>query len=682
MKTNTHMTRFAFLFALASLAACSSDPADAPDTNTDVGITDTGGGEDTLADTPDASIDAEEDTQPDAELDVEPDAEPDAGPDTEPDSEPDVGPPPTCESNADCDDGRDCTSDVCDDDAGYCVWEIAANTCLIGGNCYDDGAIAARNPCAMCDAGTASTEWSPSGEGTSCDNGDVCSVNNVCTAGECVGEALSCEDGNPCTENTCVADVGCDFPPAFDGETCDDGSACTEGDICDGGTCGGATISCEDGNPCTDDLCEEGLGCTNTDNTAECEDGDACTTGDICAEGTCVSGGPTNCEDGNECTIDICDEFAGCVRIPNLNPCCTGTVSICDDGDPCTTDICNPEDGSCSEAFNAAACDDDDACTTGDICADGECGGDEVDCAAENPCVAAFCDSEDGCGGDPLSGIACDDGVECTVEDTCNVGVCEGISECVCEPTFGLQAVKLTSLQIGSGGRPGQGLDLDANPDTCAPASDCSGGIQNALGVIAAFANEPLATAVTEGSVMLVLEVDDVSLNPFEIAIFQSSLAPSNPDCDHTSEVCDYVVDRATLDPETCEPLVTLAATRAGDFVSAGGPGTVFPFAIPLGDAMLAITLYDVRFEGDITMVGDEITGLTGVIGGAVPRSDLIAALEALPADALPLDPASIISLLEILVADDVDTDGDGVPDAASIGLPIVGIGAEVVGAL
>jgi hypothetical protein len=670
------------LFAIASLTACSDDPTETPDA--DAGVVNTDASGDTLGDVtnPDVEPDVVADTEPDAEPDAESDAEPDAEPDVEPDAEPDVSTPSTCESNDECDDGRDCTSDVCDEDLGYCIWEIAADTCLIGGNCYDDGTVASRNSCAMCDVASATTAWTPVAEGETCDSGDICSVNSICTAGECVGEALACEDGNPCTENTCVSGLGCDFPPAFDGETCDDGSACTEEDVCSAGTCGGATIACDDANPCTDDICDEDLGCTNSDNTIECENGDACTSNDVCAEGSCVPGGPTNCEDGNECTIDICDEFAGCVRIPNLNPCCTGTVSICDDGNPCTTDICNPEDGSCGEAFNTAACDDGDACTDGDICAEGACGGDEVDCAAENPCIAAFCDNEDGCGGDPLTGNACDDGVDCTVADACNAGVCEGVSECVCEPTFGLQAVKLTSLQIGSGGRPGQGIDLDGNPDTCSPSSDCSDGIQNALGVIAAFANAPLAEAVAGGSLMLVLDVDDVSLNPFEIAIFQSSLAPSNPDCDHTSEVCDYVVDRATLDPETCEPLVTLAATRAGDTVVAGGPGTVFPFAIPLGDAVLAITLYDVRFEGEITMAGGEITSLTGVIGGAVPRSDLIAALEALPADALPLDPASIISLLEILVVDDVDTDGDGVPDAASIGLPIVGIGAEVVGAL
>ena len=659
-----------------AVAACNFD-ATAFD---DIGPTILDGGEpdvrveDVTNDSPDSSPDLPE---PDAVADAQPDVE-----DTAADAEPDVGPPPSCESAAECNDGRACTEDICDLVAGHCTWAIADDACLIGGNCFAAGDVAPRNPCAICDPAAADTAWTPIAEGDPCDAGDICVVDAVCTDGACIGAELACEDGNPCTENTCVSGLGCDFPPAFDGESCDDGNACTDGDVCAAGSCEGSTMGCDDGNPCTDDACDPIDGCGHTDNTAACDDGDACTDGDVCAEGECISGEPANCEDGNLCTIDRCDEFVGCFHIPDLNPCCSGTTSICDDEDPCTTDICNLEDGSCSREPNTAACDDGNACTTRDTCDDGTCGGDEISCEDDNPCTAEFCDPEDGCSADLLTGVACDDGVDCTVDDVCVAGACVGTSECICEPTFGLQAVKLTSVQIGTGGRPGQALDLDADPATCAPATDCSDGLHNALGVIAGFANEPLADSVADGSLMLVLDIDDIALNPFEIALFQADLSPDDLGCDFATEVCDYVVDRATLDPETCEPLVTLDATRSGDAVFAGGPGTVFPFEIPLGDAVLAITLYDVRFEGDLTIVGDEVTALTGVIGGAVPRADLIDALEALPADALPLDPGAIVSLLELLVADDIDTDGDGEPDAASIGLPIVGIGAEVAGAL
>ena len=47
---------------------------------------------------------------------------------------------------------------------------------------------------------------------------------------------------------------------------------------------------CDDGDVCTDDSCDIGLGCQNTNNTAPCEDGDACTTGDTCDGSACLAG--------------------------------------------------------------------------------------------------------------------------------------------------------------------------------------------------------------------------------------------------------------------------------------------------------------------------------------------------------------------------------------------------------
>lgn len=45
--------------------------------------------------------------------------------------------------------------------------------------------------------------------------------------------------------------------------------------------------ACDDGNPCTTDLCDFTAGCTWTPNTKACDDGQACTTGDLCSGGEC-----------------------------------------------------------------------------------------------------------------------------------------------------------------------------------------------------------------------------------------------------------------------------------------------------------------------------------------------------------------------------------------------------------
>jgi hypothetical protein len=46
--------------------------------------------------------------------------------------------------------------------------------------------------------------------------------------------------------------------------------------------------ACDDGNPCTDDACDDALGCTSTPRTGSCDDGDACTMDDVCEDGGCA----------------------------------------------------------------------------------------------------------------------------------------------------------------------------------------------------------------------------------------------------------------------------------------------------------------------------------------------------------------------------------------------------------
>jgi hypothetical protein len=102
---------------------------------------------------------------------------------------------------------------------------------------------------------------------------------------------------------------------APDGTPC--GGGCTADGTCESGACRGASVSCDDGNPCTDDACDPVSGCVHTNNTAPCSDGNACTVGDACSGGACVPGAPASCDDGNCCTIDSCDPSTGCVHAPN-----------------------------------------------------------------------------------------------------------------------------------------------------------------------------------------------------------------------------------------------------------------------------------------------------------------------------------------------------------------------------
>jgi MYXO-CTERM domain-containing protein len=97
---------------------------------------------------------------------------------------------------------------------------------------------------------------------------------------------------------------------------------------------------CDDGDPCTEDRCEDAV-CENAPSSgASCDDGDNCTEGDICARGACKPGRyvcPVPCDKAWDCT-----EWSACV-----------------DGVQTRSCSCACADGQClgdgSETFNCEA---------------------------------------------------------------------------------------------------------------------------------------------------------------------------------------------------------------------------------------------------------------------------------------------------------------------------------------
>jgi hypothetical protein len=102
---------------------------------------------------------------------------------------------------------------------------------------------------------------------------------------------------------------------------------------------------CDDGNPCTDDVCNGSNFCENNPNTDPCDDGNSCTSGDACSAGTCAGvtdPDGTSCDDGNLCTD--ADECTGGVCDGTFNdPDNDGLGGVCD---PCPSqalnDCCGP----------------------------------------------------------------------------------------------------------------------------------------------------------------------------------------------------------------------------------------------------------------------------------------------------------------------------------------------------
>jgi cysteine-rich repeat protein len=194
---------------------------------------------------------------------------------------------------------------------------------------------------------------------------------------------------------------------------------------------------CDDGSQCTKDVCAGQAGCQNEPlSGSECIDGNPCTVADHCQDGVCI-GTPVDCNDGNPCTDDGCNETGGCVFVSNQ--------ADCDDGDPCTVaDECS--DGFCAGLQVACDCkadadcdllEDGDACNGTLICdltgLPYQCGIDPatvVQCpepeGLDALCLAPSCKPESGqCSLVPVNeGLPCTDANACTVGDQCAGGKC------------------------------------------------------------------------------------------------------------------------------------------------------------------------------------------------------------------------------------------------------------------
>jgi hypothetical protein len=285
-----------------------------------------------------------------------------------------------CANDADCDDGSACTDDSCD--AGICVntdnYDPAVDCCdPVDGTLtlIDDG-----NDCTtdVCDPATGDVTHDPVPNGTPCDDGMFCVVDEFCTDGVCSGgDSYDCSalDG-PCRQGVCDEDLNACVAQAInEGQPCDDGLFCTDDETCAAGECtGGVPHDCT----ALDDQCNVGVCNEDTDQCEAqpanegqpCDDGLCCNVNEICTAGTCGGGSPRDCGDGIDCTADTCDE--------GLAPdCCVNTLvpAYCLIDNVCYADAeFNPANDceACNVALatetwsyrpSGAECDDGDPCT-------------------------------------------------------------------------------------------------------------------------------------------------------------------------------------------------------------------------------------------------------------------------------------------------------------------------------
>ncbi len=400
-----------------------------------------------------------------------------------------------CDANTignSCDDGDVCTTnDVIDancncagtfqdaDGDGVCD---ANDICQGSDDNQDSDGDGIPNGCDECDANTI---------GNSCDDGDVCTTNDVIDANcNCAGTFQDADGDGVCDANDICQGSddnqdsdgdgipnGCDDCDANTiGNSCDDGDACTTNDVIDANCNCAGTFQDADGDGVCDanDICQgsddnqdsdgDGIpnGCDECDaNTIgnSCDDGDACTTNDV-IDTNCNCAGTFQDADGDGvCDAnDICqgsddNQDSDGDGIPNgCDDCDANTIgNSCDDGDVCTTNDVIDANCNCAGTFQDA--DGDGVCDANDICQGNDDNQDSDGDGIPNGC--------DDCDANTI-GNSCDDGDACTTNDVID-------ANCNCAGTF--QDADGDGVcdanDICQGGDDNVDSDNDGTPDFC-----------------------------------------------------------------------------------------------------------------------------------------------------------------------------------------------------------------------
>ncbi len=247
--------------------------------------------------------------------------------------------------------------------------------------------------------------------------------------------------------------------PKKDGTLCDDGAFCTVNDKCATGVCGGAPKDCSLTNECAIGFCDEEL--DKCDLTYE-EEGTLCGSARDCSDNGCdgcfaeffTPDGHDECDGSGTCIAYVCEMTSRVCRdddaTDGLNDLKCG--SECDQNEDCktkcvgdtyysagfcdllTTCFCQYETEDCNQHDGWYDTDKETEWISSDICGEKEQKEQEYrdyTCSelSDNGCAYNVTDHQMVDTGEirpKNNGTACDDGLFCTVDDVCTDGTCGG----------------------------------------------------------------------------------------------------------------------------------------------------------------------------------------------------------------------------------------------------------------
>jgi len=284
---------------------------------------------------------------------------------------------------------------------------------MTSGACDEDCSLIAAPSCfvAVCNEGMypgpiGSCVVVAANDGTACDDGLFCTVNDACIEGTCMGGPQNtCGLGyEPCQDIVCdESSQQCDHAPTTEGTSCTPTELCKVNGQCTNGICVGVEKDCffAPVSECNVAVCEESTGnCVGTVDATKNGDtcvqsGDPCMVDKTCDNGSCVGGNPKDCSAMTiGCQNGVCDPANGnCIgeMVPAGGMCLDAT-------DQCNTGICDAQ-SMCNPVpiSDGTGCNDYNSCTTADQCTSGSCGGSPV-----QNCTTYFEDNFEG--GCPPSG--------------------------------------------------------------------------------------------------------------------------------------------------------------------------------------------------------------------------------------------------------------------------------------